>query len=336
VDLDSRTARSLLTLRRQTLFSAALGQTRADISALGAGDVLQIHIYESPPAVLFGEGNGPEGIAPSRPASLPEQVVDREGYITVPFAGRIHAAGLAPHALELEIEQRLQGKANHPQVLVQLARARSSEVTVVGEVNRSLQMQLTPRGEKLLDAIAEAGGVRQATNKTTIQITRAGNHYSMPLDQVIEDPRQNVPLEPGDVVTALYQPFSFTALGATGKNEEISFEGNGINLAQALARAGGLLDARSDPQGVFVFRFEDRDAVAWPRQPVFTTADDRVPVIYRVDLRNPASFFAMQDFAVKDRDMLYVSNAPVAELQKFLNVVFSVSYPVLTAIQATK
>jgi polysaccharide export outer membrane protein len=125
-------------------------------------------------------------------------------------------------------------------------------------------------------------------------------------------------------------------LGATGKNEEISFEGNGINLAQALARAGGLLDARSDPQGVFVFRFEDRDAVAWPRQPVFTTADDRVPVIYRVDLRNPASFFAMQDFAVKDRDMLYVSNAPVAELQKFLNVVFSVSYPVLTAIQATK
>jgi polysaccharide export outer membrane protein len=34
--------------------------------------------------------------------------------------------------------------------------------------------------------------------------------------------------------------------------------------------------------------------------------------------------------------VLYVSNAPVAELQKFVNVLFSVAYPALTVIQVTK
>ena len=145
-----------------------------------------------------------------------------------------------------------------------------------------------------------------------------------------------MPLQAGDVVTALFQPFSFTALGATGKNEEINFETQGITLAQALARSGGLLDARSDPKGVFIFRFEPKAALTWPRQPVTATPEGMVPVIYRIDLKNPNSFFVMQSFALNNKDILYVSNSPVAELQKFLNVVFSVAYPVLNAVQATK
>ena len=158
----------------------------------------------------------------------------------------------------------------------------------------------------------------------------------LPLDVVIRDPQQNVPLRPGDVVTALFQPLSFTSLGATGKNEEINFEGNGISLAQALARAGGLQDARANPQGVFIFRFEAEKALTWPRQPVVTTPDGLVPVVYRIDLRDPNSFFTMQSFPIHNRDVLYVSNAPAAELQKFLNLVFSIAYPVLNTIQLSR
>jgi len=171
-------------------------------------------------------------------------------------------------------------------------------------------------------------------NKTTVQVTRGDSFHSMPLDRVIRDPRQNVPLRAGDVVTAIFQPLSFTALGATGKNEEISFEAQGINLAQALARAGGLIDARSDAQGVFIFRLEQPGALDWPRQPVATTPDGLVPVVYRVDLKDPGSFFMMQSFAMSDKDVLFVSNAPVTELQKFLNTVFSAVYPLITVINA--
>jgi polysaccharide biosynthesis/export protein len=169
-----------------------------------------------------------------------------------------------------------------------------------------------------------------------IQVTRGDAVHSMPLDLVIRDPRQNIPLQPGDVVTALFQPLSFTALGATGRNEEIPFEATGITLAQALARAGGLSDQRADAQGVFIFRLEAADALNWPAPPANTTPDGRVPVIYNLDLKDPTSFFVAQSFPVNNKDVVYVSNAPAAELQKFLNVITSVVYPALGIINLTR
>ena len=142
-------------------------------------------------------------------------------------------------------------------------------------------------------ALAAAGGVRQPVSKVALQLTRGAKFQSMPLEAVIRDPRQNIALKPGDVVTALFQPLSFTALGATGRQDEVPFEAQGISLAQALGRIGGLIDSRSDVRGIFIFRFEPRDNLDWPRQPVATTPDGNVPVVYQLDLSDPRSFFAM-------------------------------------------
>ncbi len=172
--------------------------------------------------------------------------------------------------------------------------------------------------------------MRQPTGKTTLQLTRGDHYLSLPLDTVIRDPRQNVALQPGDVLTAMFQPLSFTALGATGRNEEISFETQGINMAQALARAGGLSDLRSAPQGAFVFRFEPPDALTWPHAPATTTPEGLVPVVYRFDLRDPGNLFVIQNFSMRNHDLLYVSNAPLSELQKFLNLLATAFYPIVT------
>jgi len=339
VDVDDGVTRNLLAQRAPVMFSDKLGNVVGGSHQVGPGDGLEVSIWEAPPATLFGTGvieTRGGGAAPgTRATVLPEQMVNSDGYITVPFAGRILAGGKTLQAIEGEIVRKLTGKANQPEVLVRLTRNVSANVTVVGEVANSTRVPLTPGNERLLDALAAAAGVRQPVNKMTIQVTRGSSAYMLPLETIIRDPKQNVRLQAGDVVTAMFQPLSFTALGATGKNEEINFEAQGITLAQALARAGGLQDARADAKGVFIFRFEPADAMKWPRPPA-TTADGKVPVIYRIDLRNPASFFTMQNFAIANKDLLYVSNAPAAELQKFLNVVFSVAYPVLTAVQATK
>jgi polysaccharide biosynthesis/export protein len=221
-------------------------------------------------------------------------------------------------------------------VFVRVAQNVSSTATVVGEVSNNVRVPLTAGGERLLDALAAAGGVRQPISKVSLQVTRGTQFRTLPLDVIIRDPRQNIALRPGDVVTALYQPLSFTALGATGKQDEVPFEAQGISLAQALGRIGGLLDSRSDPKGVFIFRFEPSESLQWPRQPVATTPDGMVPVVYRMDLSDPRSFFAMQSFPMQHRDIVYVSNAPIAELQKFLNVVFSITYPVLNAVNVLR
>ncbi len=336
VDVDASVVQQLVLHRKQKLFSESLSPAVQSGYRVGAGDVIEVSIWEAPPATLFSTSTvDPRAQSATRAVTLTDLLVDGEGTIRIPFAGRVQASGRTLGDIEADIVKRLTGKANQPEVLVRLVKNTSLNATVVGEVANSLRFPLSPSGEKLLDAIAAAGGVRQSVNKITIQLTRGKDVFAMPLDTIIRDPRQNVSLLRGDVITALYQTNSFNALGATGKNEEIPFEAQGISLAQALARSGGLQDARSDARGVFIFRFEPKAALKWANEPA-TTADDRVPVVYRIDLKNPNSFFVMQGFAINDKDLLYVSNAPAAELQKFLNVVFSVAYPLLNVVQITK
>lgn len=340
VTVDDAVARGVVASRRKVLFSDGFPAPVQPSYAIGAGDVVEISIWEAPPATLFGASitmDPRAGPSTTRITSFPEQMVDYGGRISVPFVGPVSVAGKEPAAVEAEIAKRLEGIANKPQVLVRVVRNSSANVNVVGEVTNSVRMPLTPKGERLLDALAAAGGTRQPVSKMTLQVTRGAQVRSLPLDVVIRDPRQNIVLQPGDIVTAMFQPLSFTVLGATGKNEEVNFEAQGISLAQALARAGGLTDTRADARGVFIFRFEDATAVSnWPNSPPRTTPEGKVPVIYQVDLRDPASFFVAQGFPIENGDLLYVSNAPAAELQKFLNIVLTATYPILNIIQTTQ
>lgn len=334
VNISDEVARKLLASQKQSLFSKTLGTSAHVGYVVGAGDTVEVSVWEAPPATLFGTTGGDVRSGPitSRVTTFPDQMVSSAGTITIPFAGNIPTAGRTLSEIETEIVGRLQGKANQPQVLVRLTQNNSANVTVVGEVEKSTRMPLTPRRERLLDALAAAGGVKQPVGKMTMQVTRANKTYALPLQTIIRDPEQNIMLQPGDVITALYQSLSFTVLGATGKNEEVNFEAQGISLAQGLARAGGLQDSRSDARGVFIFRFESANALDWPLQPPRITPDGKVPVVYQADLSDPATFFAAQNFPVKDKDLMYVANATSVELQKFLNLLMTVAYPALTVI----
>jgi polysaccharide biosynthesis/export protein len=339
VPLSPAVAQRLSAARRTPPFTEALPAATLPSGGrrVGPGDVIEVSIFEAPPALLFGAPSADPRQGASRAASvvLPELHIDREGTVNIPFAGSVPVTGLTTAQVETEIAARLRGKANQPQVLVRMLRVTSSSVTVVGEVASSVRMPLAPGFERVLDALTAAGGVRQPVGKVTLQLTRGGAVASMPLESVIRDPRQNVPLQAGDVLTALFQPLSFTVLGATGRNEEVSFESTGITLAQALARAGGLVDARADARGVFIFRMEDPQAVDWPQAPM-RLPDGRVPVVYMLDMNDPAGFFIAQSFPISNQDLLYVSNAPGAELQKFLNLLWGAALPALNVLNLTR
>jgi polysaccharide biosynthesis/export protein len=340
VDVNSDIAKKLLVSQRQALFSEVFGQSSKTAGTIiRAGDVIEVSVWEAPPATLFGGGAVDPSIAPSttRVTTFPDQMVNDSGAINIPFAGQVPAAGRSARQVEKEILKRLAGKANQPQVLVRLMQNNSANVTIVGEVAKSTRMPLTPSKERLLDALAAAGGTRQPVDKVTLQLTRGSKVQALPLDTIIRDPKQNIVLQPGDVLTTLYQSNSFTALGATGKNEEINFEAKGISLAQALGRMGGLQDSRSDARGVFVFRLEEPTAInVNPDKPLMTTPDGKVPVVYRVDLKDPATFFAAQSFPIKNGDIIYVSNSPSAEFGKFLNTILSTVFPITSLINSSK
>lgn len=346
IDVDGEVAQRLSRVNGPSRFSTALGGERDVSYTVGRGDLLDVTIWETPPAMLFGSAGSASAAgaalsagmvsAPNAATTLPTQMVSSDSTIVVPYAGDVVAAGKSTHDIEADIVRRLKGKANQPQVMVRVANNASAQVTVVGEVRNSTRMPLTPRGERLLDALAAAGGPVQPVGKITVQLTRNGASYAMPLADVIRDPAQNVPLRAADVMTVLYQPLSFTALGATGKNEEVSFEASGITLAQALARVGGLQDSRADPTGVFIFRFEDPSLFGAGAAALARTPDGKLPVVYRIDLKDAASFFAAQRFPMRDKDVMYVANAPAAELQKFLNIVLAGAYPILNVFTLTR
>lgn len=346
IDVNDAVTRQLLAGYRSAGFAETLGDAPLPWTIIGRGDVLDVSIWEAPPAVLFGSSAtfGPQDSASVLAASagtgqkttISELMVDSDGQVRIPFAGSIQAAGRTPRQVEREIVDRLARKAHDPQVAVRLLRNAGSNVTVVGDVTTSARVPITPRGERLLDVLAAAGGVKQPIGKMTIQISRDGRVVSLPLEAVIRDPAQNIRLQADDIVTALFQPYSFTALGATGStNAEIPFEATGITLAQALGRVGGLKDDRADIKGVFIFRLEDPAALDPAiAQTARRTPDGRIPVIYRVDLGNPATFFVAQSFPVRNKDVLYVSNAPLADLQKFVSIVSSMAFSVIGIGQA--
>lgn len=324
VMVNSDVADRLPAPRPSPAFSEVFGEVRPVGTIVDVGDSVEVSIWETPPATLFGGAVSDTRIGTSigtaRPTTLPELLVGPEGTISVPFAGAVPARGRTLREIENDIVARLRGRANAPQVQVRLLRNTTATVTLVGEFNQSARVPLTPRGERLLDALAQVGGVKPPVNLTTIQVTRNGENHRMPLSQIIERDENNIVLAKDDVVTALFQPYSFTVLGAAGRNDELRFEAFGITLSQALGRIGGLQDGRANPRGVFLFRWRDRS----------DPANLRDPVIYSFDLKDPAVYFLAQQFRMEDGDMIYITNSPIAELQRFVAIVSQAILPAAT------
>jgi polysaccharide export outer membrane protein len=241
IEVNSELTQSILNNEKSSLFSEVFKENKTTDYKIKPGDVLEVNIWEADPPILFNSGSqGQVGMSlpGSNKTTLPEQIVNSEGFISIPFAGKISTKNKNLNDIENSILASLKARANQPQVMVRMSKNLTSQITVVGEVNSSALLSLTPKGERILDAIAAVGGVKQAVNKITVQLTRGNIVQSLSLDKIIQDSRQNIKLEPGDVLTVFFQPNSFTVLGATVKNDEVNFEGQGITLAQALGRVG--------------------------------------------------------------------------------------------------
>ena len=311
-------------------FNAVFGDyRRPKIQRVDVGDAVQVNIWELGNGGLFvsqsAERSGPRG------SSLPDQVVARDGTINVPFAGRIKVAGKTPAEIEQLIIKSLSGKTADPQAMVTLTRNVTHTATVTGDVTSGARVPLSPNGDRLLDVIAAAGGIKAPVHESFITMSREGRSLTVPMQAILANTRENVYIVPGDVVTVFRAPQSFTAFGATGRNAVIGFEAGGITLEEALGKAGGLLDDRSDPHGVFVLRFESADLVRrFPNLPPNLVGEGIVPVAYRLDMRYPTSLFRARRFHMRDKDILYVSHAPITEVEKVFRLIQTLTSPAIS------
>jgi polysaccharide export outer membrane protein len=291
-------------------------------STIGIGDTVQIMVWEAAAGGLFSAGTaaGTAGTG-SRTALIPEQEVGSDGAVTVPYAGRIQVAGRSTKQVEEAIVNGLTGKAIEPQALVTVVKNVSNTVTVIGDVTTGGRIPLTARGDRILDVVAQAGGIKSPAYEIFLSLVRDGRTVRIPMQTLLANPAENVFVKPGDLVNVAKDPQVFTAVGATETKGVVPFDAAGISLDQAIAKAGGLSDERADPAGVFVIRYEspsDYDQLGIPRLP---EAVSRVPVIYRLNMRDPGSFFLARQFPMHNKDILFVSNASSVELQKIVAII---------------
>ena len=274
VSIDDNVVTTLLALPAESFHVRFKKYGRPPQPKIGIGDSVVVSIWEAAGGGLFGASPTDHVSAGSRSVTIPEQIVARDGGISVPFADRVPAAGRLPVEVQKTIEQRLAEKAIEPQVIVTVTKSLSTSVTVAGEVVSGARVPLSLKGDRLLDLIAAAGGARAPVYETFVRLSRDGITATIPMEALVSDPAENIYAYPGDVLTLVRLPQSFTAFGATGTNMQVNFTAERMTLVEALAKAGGLQDQRSDPAGVFLFRFEPPDIVNALGRPQLQTGPD--------------------------------------------------------------
>jgi polysaccharide export outer membrane protein len=251
--------------------------------------------------------------------------------ISIPYAGRIAAAGRTPAEVERTIEQRLGPKALDPQALVITKQSTANSVSVAGEVIGGKRVPLSPGGDRLLQVIAAAGGAKAPPHDTFVRLSRGGVTATVPLATLVAEPDQDIFAEPGDVLTLVRRQQSFSVFGATGRNAAITFNSDQLSLSEAMAKAGGLLDDRADPQAVFLFRYEPAPVVRALGQPLAGGAPGGFsPIVYRLDLSEARSYHLARRFPVHDKDIIFVADAEIQPIYHFVQALSQLTGPIQT------
>jgi len=306
-------------------FGAASGP--APIIRVGVGDVVQVSVFESSAGGLFIPAEA--GVRPGNFVTIPPQQVDRSGTINVPYAGAIQASGRTPTEIQRDIESKLANRAIEPQVVVTLTEQNATEVSVVGDVlGTANRFRVRLGGERVLDMISKAGGLKFPGYELFVTLQRNKKRSTVYFPTLVNSPNENIYVAPGDTLYVFREQQKFVALGALGTvgqtqglTAQFAFEQERLSLNEAVAKAGGLLDARANPGQVFLYRVEYREALEKMGVGLgkFPASQKLIPTVYRANFRDPSSFFFAQGFMMRNKDVIYVSNADSVEVVKFLD-----------------
>ncbi|HWV40059.1 polysaccharide biosynthesis/export family protein [Pseudorhodoplanes sp.] len=287
---------------------------------LGVGDVVSVTVFEAQAGGLFIPLQ-----AASRPGNfvqIPNQTVDRAGNITVPYAGQVRAAGRTVPEVQNDIVAKLRNRAIEPQVVISIAEQRSNLVSVMGDVNNPVKFALSLPGERILDSIARAGGPKSQGWQTFVTLQRRGHKQTVGFNRLISEPENNINVQPGDTIYVFSEQQTFLAFGATGQQGQFNFDQDRLSLAEAVAKAGGLIDQQADPRTVFIYRVEPIDILAEMGVDVSRWGNTRhVPVIYWANFGDPAGYFLATQTPIQNKDVIYISNAATVDFTKFLQFV---------------
>jgi polysaccharide export outer membrane protein len=302
----------------------------------GIGDTISVTIFEAAAGGLFIPSEA--GVRPGNFVTLPDQQVDNSGNITVPYAGAVRALDHTPAEVQQTIVNALRNRAIEPQVVVSLSKQNTSLVSVLGEVNAPARFTVSYAGEKILDEITRAGGPKDQGYDSWVMLERGGKRATVPFGALVYESQNNIFARPNDTIYVYREPQTFVAFGASGQQGQLNFDAWRISLAEAVAKSGGLNDTLADPASVFVYRGERREFAERLGIDISKFGGPVIPVVYNINFRDPAGYFLATKFQMRNKDVIFASNAMAVEDAKVMNyirlVTATVNDPIVTATNA--
>jgi polysaccharide biosynthesis/export protein len=295
-------------------FSSAFtgaGVMASDI--ISSGDTLSLTVFENvkDDPLLGNTGQ--------RVSALSQVQVDGQGYIFVPYAGRIKAAGQTPEGVRDAITRKLDPQTPDPQVTIARSAGAGSVVTVAGSVGGQGNYPIESATRTLTAMISRAGGVSIPPSVAVVRITRGNRSEKVWLQDLYSNPSLDVALRPGDQIVVEQDTRAFTALGATGSQNRVPFTTQTLSALEAIATVGGLNSNVADPTGVFVLRNEPADIANAVLGRTDLQGAQRM--VYVLDLTQPTGMFEARDFLIRDGDTVYVTEAPFVQWSKTLGAI---------------
>ncbi|RQS23560.1 sugar ABC transporter substrate-binding protein [Burkholderia sp. Bp8998] len=279
---------------------------KPDIYKLGAGDVLQITVWDHPE---FAAAAGQPVSTTKTADAAPGFVVDSSGNVQFPYVPRpIHAAGKTVAQIQYEVKAELSKVFVKPQVTVRVASFRATQVYIDGEVRSPGAQTINDIPMTLIEAVSRAGGFAPTADQSRVTITRNGTIYPVNVAQMMRKGKNpaNIMLKPGDMLhVGARDDNPIYVMGEVVKPQAVApLRDGSLTLSEALTQAGQLNQQTSNAKQVFVLR----------------KAADSAPVIYHLDMQSPVSMLLANQFPLASKDIVYVDNTGLVRASRVLNL----------------
>lgn len=297
----------------------ALGFSSAFINGAGTsteviqpGDTLTLTIYENvQDGLLASEG--------ANAAVIEEVQVDDSGFIFIPYAGRVRAAGNTPNALRELLTRQLDEQTPDPQVVVRRAAGDGATVAVAGGVSAQGIIPLSRPTRSLTGVLAAAGGLSIEPEVARVTVVRGGHRGTVWFNDLFAHPQLDIAMRGNDRILVEEDTRTYTAIGATGTQARVPFDSQTISAMEALATVGGLSSTLGDPTGIFILRNEPEEIARHVLGRDDIHGAQRM--IYVIDMTEPVGLFEARDFIIRDEDTIYVTTAPFSQFSQILGAI---------------
>lgn len=326
VEVDDRVAHVTSAVPQFGFPSAFRSAQSVTSDTIRPGDVLGLTIWENVDDGLLAGETGPS-------TNLDEVQVDSEGFIFVPYAGRLRASGNTPEQLRSLIAEKLREQTPDPQVQIRRIAGDGATVSVTGTIGASGIYPIERPTRTLSTMLAKAGGVAVAPDIALVTVIRGNQRGTVWYDDLFRNPETDIALRGGDRILVEQDTRSYIALGATGGQSRVAFDSQDLSALEALAQVGGLQSLSSDPTGIFVLRDEREDIARKVLGQANLQGEQRV--IYLLNLTAPNGLFVARDFVIRDDDTIYVTEAPYAQWTKSISLIAGGLTPVANVATLT-